>query len=160
MLMQSEAQRLFRYDPKTGKLYWRVSVSRLRAGTEAGTIDRHGYRMILVQGRKYAGHRVIWLLTHGAWPPEQIDHQNGDRADNRLVNLRLATHSQNQHNARCRVDNVCGVKGVRWRKGKYEAAIAIHNRVIYLGRHTTVEGAHKAYCAAATKYHKEFANSG
>ncbi len=46
----------------------------------------------------YKAHRLAWFYVHGVWPKEQIDHINGDKADNCIANLRLADFSKNQAN--------------------------------------------------------------
>jgi hypothetical protein len=56
-------------------------------------------------------HRVIFTLTHGSWPPEQIDHKNGRKRGNGIANLRPATHAQNQHNQKTHRDNTSGYPG-------------------------------------------------
>jgi hypothetical protein len=83
------------YDPETGLFTRLVRTGRIRAGEVAGTAHSRGYRSIVIDGRVYLSHRLAWLYVHGEWPPEQIDHINRNRADNRLVNLRAAKQSQN-----------------------------------------------------------------
>ena len=99
-------------------------------------------------------HRVIIKAP----PKMHVDHINGNGLDNRKENLRLATQSQNQHNARRRVDNPSGYKGVRAYKdtGKYQARITCSGKQYHLGYFETAIEAHNAYCAASEKLHGKF----
>jgi hypothetical protein len=103
-------------------------------------------------------HRMILGLTN---PRIGVDHINRDTLDNRRVNLRIATKSQNGANAKVRSDNTSGLKGVSFHKGAGKWAAQIHKdgRTLYLGLHATPESAHKAYCEAAAKVHGEFARA-
>jgi hypothetical protein len=80
-------------------LYWivdRHGNPMVRAGYLAkGT----GYRGITFNGVSYAEHRIIWRLHHprGAMP-FVLDHIDGNRANNKITNLRKATESENQNN--------------------------------------------------------------
>ena len=51
-------------------------------------------------GKQYRtmGHRIAWFLYYGYWPEHYLDHINGDKKDNRITNLREATHTQNMAN--------------------------------------------------------------
>lgn len=99
-------------------------------------------------------HRDILAADAGA----EVDHRDGNGLNNTRANLRLATHSQNQHNARLRKDNKSGYKGVSWRESRqrFQAAIALGGKQVFLGHFRTAEEAHAAYCKAAEKYHGAF----
>jgi hypothetical protein len=99
------------YCPESGKIMWidpgaeafeskkarRVFLA-LRDGKTAGCIHSSGYVRIFCDGKSYQAHRLIWALMHGVDPDCDIDHINGNRADNRLINLRLATRLLAQGN--------------------------------------------------------------
>lgn len=155
ILNQDTLRRLLRYDPETGVFTWLVSTGRrCKIGDVAGSVDSHGQRVIGVQGRNYKAHRLAWLYMTGAWPEDQIDHRNGERADNRWANLRDATHSLNQQNQRkARANNRTGLLGVRARQGKFEAAIGAGGKQKYLGSFSTPEEAHAAYLKAKRCLH-------
>lgn len=167
-LTAARARELLDYDPETGVLTWRRPVAHPRfAGRVAGTVhDRRrpgpSYISLQVDGKKYLGHRLAWLIVYGNWPQGIIDHINGDGTDNRLRNLREATGSQNQHNSRLRSDSSTGLKGVSIsrRENKYRATIKRNGRQVYLGLFSTAQEAHAAYCEAADELHGEFANYG
>jgi hypothetical protein len=145
----------------TGKLYWRISIgSRAYTSDEAGRIN-HGYCHVKIDGKVYRVHRIIWKMATGQEPPELLDHINCDPLDNRISNLRPATHSQNAANSRSRRR---GLKGVRFnprRKSRpWKASINPSGKPIYLGYYATEQEAHEAYVAAAKYYFGDFANAG
>lgn len=159
-LTPEDLRRLLAYDADTGAFTWLVALSRrIRPGRKAGSLNGNGYVQIRVFGRIYAAHRLAWLYVHGEWPPEQIDHMNGDRADNRIANLRPATATQNHANMRRPRDNTSGSKGVYWDKAnsKWVANVRIGGKTKYLGRFDRIEDAAAAYKNAAHKYFGEFA---
>lgn len=130
-------RQLLRYEPETGKMYWRerpnAQFSAKFANTEAGRVDRKGYVKISVLGVSLRGHRVVWALSFGEWPSEDIDHINGQRSDNRIANLRLAGPDQNNKNRAVSKNSKTGIIGVmrfgrRWRANIWHAG-----RNVYLG---------------------------
>jgi hypothetical protein len=145
------------YDPATGKFWWK---------DEAGTITGHGYRYIKVRRKLKLAHRMAWAFYYGEEPNGLVDHINGDRLDNRIKNLRIATYSQNSANAKRHSRNTSGLKGAskvvkngRW-TGRWQASITVRNKQVHLGSFRTKEEAHQAYLLAARKYQGEFANGG
>jgi HNH endonuclease/AP2 domain len=101
-------------------------------------------------------HRFILGLKRG--DGRMVDHRNGDTLDNRIENLRLATHGENCRNQKLRIDSKVGLKGViHTPSNRWHAHIQVDYRRIYLGSFETREEAHEAYCDAARKYHGEFA---
>lgn len=108
-------------------------------------------------------HRLVFEAFNGPTPPGyEVDHANGDAADNRLVNLRLATKSQNTMNRGLLRVNTSGAKGVAFdrRARKWRAYITVRRRRIHLGMHETVESAAAAYAEAARRLHGEFVRPG
>lgn len=115
---------LLRYDPKTGHLWWKTTGKRKNIFKPAGTIDGDGYIQFQFEGRNYRGHRIAWLLFYGEWPKNEIDHDNRIKSDNRILNLKDSTHSDNQKNHPVRKTSKSGIKGVRLhRSGKWQARV-------------------------------------
>lgn len=118
--------------------------------------DKNLYAISGEDGKNNLMHRVILGITD---PNIKIDHRDGDGLNNRRMNLRICTMSQNQWNVGIRQDNTSGFKGVSKHKssGKWRARITAHNKVHYLGHYKTPEEAYAAYCSAALELHGEFA---
>lgn len=89
----------------------------------------------------------------------EVDHENGDKLDNRRSNLRLCTRAQNSHNTGLTRANTSGFKGVSFCKqtGRWVAQIQAQGRYIKIGRFDTPNAAACAYDTAARKYQGEFA---
>jgi hypothetical protein len=156
VVSQEYLKRLFEYDPETGLFYNRSNRGRARAGHEAGSYTC-GYWRIIIDGEKYYAHHLAWLYVYGEWPLE-IDHRDGNRSNNKIANLRIATRTENCFNAK-RETGESGLKGA-YREARYPkwySKIQIGGRVIRLGTFDTAEEAHKAFMIAVEKYHGEFA---
>lgn len=159
--------RIFRYDVETGDLYWRVRTDATAnwnskwAGRKAGTPCQKG-TVIYVDWVPYYAHRLVWVYVNGDGldVETQVDHKNCDCFDNRIQNLRLATHGQNASNSRLRKGKELP-KGVsiQSRGNGYRARIGIDGKVVNLGTFATPEEAHAAYCAAAKSAKGEFARA-
>jgi hypothetical protein len=144
-------QELFKLD-EGGRLIYRERSQarpRQRLGSEAGHLHPHGYRMVRVNGSTYFTHRIVWFLTHGQDPGNfQVDHINGNRADNRPSNLRLCTPAQNRLNTKLRPNNKSGIRGVYFEQGRGEKHWCASYKNKKLGRFATKEEAAKAVAAA------------
>jgi hypothetical protein len=105
-------------------------------------------------------HRVLMQLT--AFDGKQVDHIDGNKANNRRSNLRLCNPSQNHANVGPNKRNKSGYKGVCFHKrfNKWTASIAADGKIKHLGYFSTPEAANTAYCDAAKIYQGEFAHSG
>jgi len=144
------------YDRDTGQFLNLVTRGRLAKGSVAGAIHAHGYRVIAIDGVGYKAHRLAWLYIYGAFPVGVIDHINGDRADNRISNLRDVDHQINAENRKGpRQGKQIALMGVKkqTRGHSYSASIKVKGQVIALGGFPTAELAHEAYMAAKAKYH-------
>lgn len=91
---------------------------------------------------------------------EQVDHIDGNGLNCRRHNLRIASSSQNNQNKGKLASNTSGLKGVcqHVRTKRWQASIHVDGQSIYLGTFNTKKEAYVSYCAAADRYHKEFAN--
>lgn len=163
-LSAQEIRSLLDYCPQTGIFTWlpRPDIPKWTgkwAGKVAGRVGHHGYIEIGVYDRPRKAHRLAWLWMTGEWPASDIDHINGDRADNRWENLREATASQNQHNRAAEKRNKSGFKGVSWSKQnkKWQVHIMSRNRRYFVGFYDDKKAAAAAYKKMARALHGEFA---
>lgn len=162
-LTRERLKELLSYEPDTGHLRWRVRRNsfggKISPGSIAGT-PKDGYLQIGIDGRHYRAHRLIWLMMTGAMPSAgtEIDHRNGDRADNRWRNLRLVDRSKNNMNAGLRGNNKSGVTGVSRRAdtGKWHARITVEGRIILLGNFIEKSAAIAARQSAEAMYFGEY----
>lgn len=143
---------LIGYEKETGRLY------RKRTGELAGTPDNHGYLNVQVRGKVFKAHRMVFFFENGVWPISQIDHINGIKDDNRFVNLRECSRSQNMANRGLSKINKTGYKGVfKHQNSKRWSAKIGHNGIkIMLGYFRNPEEAYFEYCIAAIKLKGEF----
>jgi hypothetical protein len=102
-----------RYDPETGIFYWLVAKGRrVRAGQVAGSVERHGYWQIQIDGRLYLANDLAWLYMTGEWPKQPIEQINMKRSDNRWENLKESTQAASSSARLKRTSYTSGVKGV------------------------------------------------
>jgi len=133
------------------------------AGEIAGTINLFGYVQIAITtdaGKHfYKAHVLIWAHRHGEWRPGEVDHINGDRADNRICNLRVCTGSENGYNRALSRNNTSGHTGVWFdaRLNKWCARIVKNYRTAWERWFSTVEEAVEARREALTAIAGEFA---
>jgi len=83
---QRELARRFAYYPETGQLVTKRGP--------VGHVGQDGYVFVKYGCAKLRAHRIAFMLMENYWP-DQVDHINGDRADNRWNNLREVTHAEN-----------------------------------------------------------------
>jgi hypothetical protein len=162
VLTAERLRELLSYDPLTGIFRRVVARQGVHVGMIAGSVNNHGYRHVGLDGSDYREHRLAFLYMTGKFPDFDVDHRNLDRADNRWVNLRHASRSENNANTPRRRDNSSGSKGVGFHKGKskWRARIRVNGRQFHLGYFEAPEEAHQAYVGAARKYFGAFANDG
>lgn len=157
-----DVKNIFYYDPETGDMFWRERKQGRKFG-KIGTPDKDGYLVVHMNFRKerYPVHRLAWAFINGEWPKDQIDHINGVKSDNRLVNLREANTMQNMRNVPKQSHNSSGLKGVSWHKlrGKWRADIKNNGKRIWLGLHDCPAAASFSYQIAADKMHGQFARA-
>ena len=115
--------------------------------------NQNNYRQVDFMGKTYQAHRLAWFYVYGVWPSGQIDHINRNKSDNRLVNLRDCSISENKQNSGLYKCNKTGFKGVFIKGKKFEAGIKINGKRIYLGTFGSPELAYEAYVSAAKKLH-------
>ena len=150
------------YNPDTGIFTWKKQIAnRIKVGEKAGSIDSDsGYCRIKFKNRLYLTHRIAYYMYHGIEPREKlIDHIDGDKINNKINNLRLATGSQNNMNrSMLGSNNTSGAIGVHWykRERKWCARVTVDGVQKFLGYFINKEDAIKTRKEAAIKYHGEF----
>jgi hypothetical protein len=82
------------YSPETGVFVRKISRGRKAVGSVVGTTSN----IVWIDNASYRAHRLAWFYVTGAWPTHEIDHIDGDRANNRFLNLRDVTRSVNREN--------------------------------------------------------------
>jgi hypothetical protein len=153
---------LLNYCPTTGLFTWKVRRGGLKAGSRAGYRNSEGYLRISIDGVRHFAHRLAYAIYHSVMPPRgvQVDHIDGDRANNRIDNLRLATHAENMRNRqKPGKRNRSGATGVCWyiRDQKWSAQIKKNGRQIHLGYFTNKQDAIAARRIAEAEHFGEFA---
>ena len=177
------------FEYKDGFLYWKdVSKfdeishlsrgDRFKCGKLVGHLDKsmrngklnaiNGYWKLQfkINGKinRLKVHRIIWEMFNGPIPNKiQIDHINGDGSDNRIENLRLATHSQNSSNRKSDYKNKTSkYKGIWWRssRNRWVASLQYDNKDYWIGSFLNEEDAREAYLKIGREIVGEFFNEG
>lgn len=153
LIEHSRLRELLTYDRDTGYFYWLVSKGAVRCGSRAGYLKADGYYRVTVDRQIYLLHRLGWFYHHGFWPPDQLDHIDGNTKNNRISNLRMSDYQRNQHNAKRRKDNTTGKTGVgKLRSGKYRAYIRVNQQQMHLGTFTNLQDAIRCRLMAEQQY--------
>ena len=151
---KKDIESILNYDNETGVFNWINSSGGVASGSVAGGYGDQGYILIGFGGKKHRAHRLAWTLISGEPPKGEVDHINGTRDDNRAINLRDVSATENQRNRRIQSNNSSGVNGVYWssQRGKWHARIKIGGKYKSLGFYNSLESASQARAAA----NKEF----
>jgi len=146
-LTAEDLRRLLSYDEQTGLF--------TRDGKIAGVLNSWGYVQIRVKGRNYMAHRLAWLYVRGQWPANQIDHINRRKTDNRIINLREATNSENAQNAGAHKDNAAGARGIYFDKSRnrWVAELCLNDKVVFKQRFKDKLDAVNARARAEEQFH-------
>lgn len=114
-------------------------------GKVTGNPSSSGYVEISVGYSKMSAHKLAWYFTYGEVAPENIDHIDGNKQNNRISNLRLLNPLENMRNRGTNKNNTTGYNGVYLTSsGKYRARIKIKGKLIGLGTFINFEDAMKA----------------
>lgn len=140
-------KRIFKYDPKTGYLYWhkrdrsdfksdrsyKMWNTRFK-GKRVDHITKAGYYSVRIDGKPYLVHRIVWVICYGYWP-KNIDHIDGNPLNNKLENLQECNQQQNNMNRGLQSNNTSGINGVTWSKAlnKWRAKIQYKRKWVHVG---------------------------
>lgn len=152
-LTQKAVTAAYTYDPITGDIRHRLDTFTGKAGEIATVQHDAGYLSVNIGKKSQLAHRIIFLYMTGVLPNE-IDHINHIRNDNRWSNLREVTPRINHLNESLSKNSVTGITGVSLHKptGKYRAYIMVKRKHIHLGLFDDVTSAAKARAQANIKY--------
>ena len=155
-LTQDLVKHYFNYDPETGIFIRKITTAKSsKIGEIAGGKDQKGYIRIRILNKKYRAHKLAWLYMYGNYP-EQIDHINGIKDDNRISNLRLADNFINSQNKRKLLkSNKSGYMGVHFDNNikMFRARIGHKGKNICLGFYDDPKVAGEAYLKAKRELH-------
>lgn len=165
-LTQEYLKEALDYDPETGVFAWKErprhhftcdwswKVQGSRKGTEAGYLDPTGYIQLRIKNVLYKAHRLAFLYMEGAFPEQEVDHINHQRADNRWSNLRPVSGWDNSKNCTRRTDNKSGHTGICWASQKklWLVQISISKKNKFIGYYHDIEDAIEARKKYETKY--------
>jgi len=160
-------QRAFRYCPRTGQFWFRerpadwfrspaVAKSwnaRFGGKPVAQTYHQRGYHLLTFRNRKIRAHRAAFACELGHWPYGEVDHINGDPADNRWSNLRVCSHRLNRVNTGGWKNSSSRFVGVSWHRmaGKWMAQYNADGVNHYLGLYDSAMEAARARDAAVRR---------
>ncbi|APC46534.1 pathogenesis-related transcriptional factor and ERF protein [Alteromonas phage PB15] len=144
MLTQEYLRSILDYNPDTGVFTWLENANRSKAwntrwaGKVAGTQSVNGYMAITIKQQRERvrmySHRLAFLYMEGEIP-EQVDHINGVRSNNRWENLRAVDNFINSRNQKLRNTNTSGYNGVYWckRRNLWYVRIGLNGKNLHGG---------------------------
>ena len=155
MITQFLVKELFDY--QDGYLIRKKNSGPALAGQIAGHLSSNNYCYVSINNKRHLVHRVIFLWNHG-YLPDNVDHIDRNKKNNKIENLRPATKSQNAINSKTRSSNTSGFRGVYWNKKrfKWHARIRVDYRTKHLGYFDSLEEASQKYEEACKAYFGEF----
>lgn len=162
-LTQQIVRELISYDPETGVARWKPRSAKWFkegrcspevnakwwndkfSGKEISYISRQGYIKFSLLSKHLLLHRVIWLYMTGE-NPNQVDHINRNKQDNRWCNLRNVDQFENMKNLPLSKSNTSNTCGVTWHKRDkvWQSYIKVNSKNIYLGSYKDKMDAIKA----------------
>lgn len=157
MITQDQLKSVLHYDEVTGIFTWKAKTAIcITIGSHPKHICKSGYLQMSIFKKRYYAHRLAWLYVYGEFPKKFIDHINGIKTDNRIINLREASISENNQNQKLpSKNNTSGLLGVCYAKKykKWQSQIEINNKSVFIGYFDTKEEAHIAYINKKRELH-------
>tara|TARA_R110002167_G_scaffold98927_1_gene259796 strand:+ start:665 stop:1147 length:483 start_codon:yes stop_codon:yes gene_type:complete len=133
MLTQQQLKNKFSYNPDTGLFYRKFSHKPYALGSPVLGCEKKRYINFCISGKTYAAHRLAFLYMNGKMPKDAVDHIDHNKKNNKWLNLREATKSQNQRNRTINKNNKSGYSGVVKRGSKWRVRITIDGKQKYFG---------------------------
>lgn len=162
MISKEYLRECLSYNPETGCFIWnerpeshfspsskRTAEQKSRiwnshySAKQAGTKDSYGYIQIRISGKSYLAHKLAWLYVNSEWP-DQVDHINHTRSDNRIGNLRKVKFHQNMKNKSLHKNNKSGFHGIYPKGNRWKAEIGVEGKTKYLGTFDSIDEAIQA----------------
>ncbi len=156
-ITQELLQKIFHYED--GYLIWKQKIGpRVVVGKIAGR-NVHGYKMIGLMGKGHLTHRLIFMFHHGYFPQE-VDHIDGNKHNNKIENLRAATRSENAKNQKLKTSNTSGHKNVAWakREQKWRVRLTVNGKDKHIGYFIDRELADLVAIESCNLHHKNFSS--
>ena len=152
-LTQEKLKQLIHYDLDTGTITANMPRHGINSGDELGYVANNGYRVVSLGSKRFLAHRLAWFYMTGNLP-EQIDHINHIKTDNRWENLREVTNTENSMNTGLSKNSTTKINGVSFHKltGKYRVYITVNRKQIHLGMFNNLVAAIQARKQADIKY--------
>lgn len=150
------------FDYANGNLLWKVKKSKkIQIGSIAGSKNKHGYISIVIDRKNYTAHRLVYMFFNDILYGFDIDHVDGNRANNKIENLRLATKKQNSQNVKKRIGCTSQYKGVSKRKNSstFVCQIRINGKQKCLGYFNDEVEAARTYDQKAKEHFGVFAKT-
>ena len=126
----------YTYNPATG------AIVNKKRGYVKTRPNANGYLEMVIRGKHYYQHRLAWFIYTGTWP-DQVDHINGVKTDNRMVNLRSVSFTDNMRNRPMNKSNTSGQTGVVWCKqiNRWKASIYEQKKRVHIGTYLKLDDA-------------------
>lgn len=153
---QAELRERFDYESLIGHLVTKErgsGRSHRRAGKIAGHLRTDGYVHVQVGDHSYYAHCIIWCWMKGEWPTFEVDHEDLNRGNNKWLNLRAATSSQNAF-ARGNENPDRGIEVLP--NGKYRPRIGFQGSSLHLGCFNDIDQARSVRHQASKKLFGDF----
>ena len=162
-LTADELRQRLHYDPKLGLFWWKERPGHnwwnaTFAGKAAGSISGSGYIYINVHRLAYRAHRLACLWMTGEWPPDEIDHIDGDPTNNAWTNLRQASRNENSQNRHIQTNNTTGTRGISYnpRRGQWIVRVMVNKTSHFGGWFYDLEEAKRVRKALVLRLHGRF----
>jgi HNH endonuclease len=156
-ISHSELVKWFYY--KDGELFLRYDIKRRNQLADEPMryqISKDGYRRYHINGKLYSASRLIFFWHH-KYLPDFVDHEDTDRQNNKIDNLREATKSGNCTNRNSMKNASSKYLGVHKNVNHWEASIRKFGKSKWLGNFKSEEAAALEYNKHAVMLHGEFA---